>query len=49
MSISAESQQRILEDLLKSLEQQLGAATGRPRLLNILSELVMMLTARWSQ
>ena len=49
MSLSPESQQRLLVDLMTSLERQLSGAPGRPRLLNILAELVMMLTARWKQ
>ena len=49
VTLSSESQQRILVDLMTSLERQLSGAPGRPRLLNILAELVMMLTARWKQ
>ena len=49
MSLSPESQQRLLVDLMTSLERQLSGAPGRPRLLNILAELVMMLSARWKQ
>ncbi|XP_043192850.1 nucleoporin NUP188-like [Amphibalanus amphitrite] len=49
VSISAESQQCLLIDLLTSLEHQLSSGAGRPRLVNILAELVMMLTARWNQ